>query len=276
MSRFAYLIIGLLGMVGCRENQPQYQLTGPVDAARTIVVEEFSGARCPNCPQGTDELENLKSIYGENLIIVTIHAGDFAFKYDDSKFDFTTPGGDVILQMLGNPIGYPSAVINRSRADDQSDYQTFLSRWGSLISDELEKPQTLAIHLDISFNAANRQASVDINIAPLEDITRRTKLTVLIKEDGIIDPQADRAESTGVVKDYVHKNVLRTFLSDPQGDPLADRLTAFENLSRSYVFVVPEEDGWWQIDGLSLVAFVALDEAEDIAILQGSESKLVP
>ena len=277
MSLYRYSLIALLALVfGCRENQPQYNLIGPVDAQRTVLVEEFSGARCPNCPQGTAELDNLKTIYGDNLIIVTIHAGDFAFQYDDSKYDFTTSAGDQILDLLGNPIGYPSAVVNRFRPDNQTGYQTFLSRWGSLISAELEKPQVATLQISTDFNEANRQLLVEVVVSALETIQNNTRITVLLKEDNIVDPQADRAVQTGVVTDYVHKNVLRAFLTEFGGDPLADQLAAFEGITRSFTFTLPTENGWWNATEITAVAFISADEPDNIAILEATQQRIIP
>ena len=263
-------------MSGCRENQPQYTLSGPVDSDRTIVVEEFSGARCPNCPQGTQELENLQSIYGSSLVIVTIHAGDFAFKYDDSKYDFTTPGGNEILQKLGNPIGYPSAVINRTKGVGQSSFQTFSSKWGSLISDALEVPQQIGISAEVAFNPEDRVLELDFNILPFEDIEVATRFTVMLKEDEIVDPQADRAAEDGLVPAYVHKNVLRVVLSDFSGDPLEAPLKAFEAQNRFYRFTLPPQEGWWNADKISVVAFVSLDDVDRKSVIQAFEQTIVP
>ncbi len=276
MRYLPIVILTLIGFLSCHENQPQYSLIGPVDSDRTIIVEEFSGARCPNCPQGTQELENLKSIYGSSLVVVTIHAGDFAFKYDDSKYDFTTPAGDEILQILGNPIGYPSAVINRTKGSGQSNFQTFSSKWGSLISEELDKPQTMGLSGQINFNPDTRVLDLDISILPFEDFFDATRLSVMLKEDQIIDPQADRAAESGLVPAYVHKNVLRVVLSDFAGDPLAEQLKAFETLNRSCRFTIPAQEGWWNVDQMSVIAFVSVDGDENKAVIQAFEERIVP
>ena len=268
------LIIFSLG--ACTENRPDYQLLGPTDSERSILVEEFSGALCPNCPQGTQELQNLKSIYGSSLIIVTIHAGDFAFQYDNSKFDFTTPEGDELLQFLGNPIGYPSAVVNRKRPDGQSGFQSFSSKWGSLISDEISKMQQIGLSIDINFEPSSRDLQATIVVIPFENIGLPTRLTVLIKEDNIVDPQADRSVENGKVEDYVHKNVLRTMITEFQGDLLADRLVAFDNLEKSYRYSIPDDSaGWWKVEDLSLVAFISKSNGEDIAVIQAAEKKIM-
>ena len=274
-----YLVIiltsGIL-LLGCRENQPTYELVGPVDTERVVLVEEFSGARCPNCPQGTQELENLKSIYGVGVVIVSIHAGDFAFKYDDSRFDFTTAGGDDIFQLLGAPIGYPSAVINRVVPAGQNSFQTFSSKWASVIDDEVNKEQTVSISAEHSYDRDARDLSIDITTTSFVDIPMSTYLTVLLKEDGIVDPQADRTAETGIVSDYVHKDVLRTVLSDFRGDLLADRLIAFTPEVMTYTYTLPTQDGWWNDEQIQIVAFVSINDGDLIEVLQAFEVDLLP
>ncbi len=276
MKYSAFLAVICMLLLSCRENQPSYQLVGPVDTERVVLVEEFSGARCPNCPQGTQELENLKSIYGAGVVIVTIHAGDFAFKYDDSRYDFTTPGGNDIFQLLGAPIGYPSAVINRVIPAGQNGFQTFSSKWASVIDDEVTKEQTVSISAEHSYERDTRSLSVDITASSFEDLPVSSYLTVLLKEDGIVDPQADRAAETGVVTDYVHKDVLRIILSDFRGDLLADQLIAFTPQVKSYNYTLPRQDGWWNDEQMQIVAFVSISEGDQIEVLQAFEVDLIP
>ena len=260
-------------LIACNENRPQYELIQPSTGDRTILVEEFSGALCPNCPQGTQELDNLKSIYGDQIVIVTVHAGDFAFQYDDSKYDFTTDMGDELLQMLGNPIGYPSAVINRKR--DGQFYQSFSTRWGSLISEALEEENTVTISGNVSYEPGNRSLVAVFRALPLQDLEGTLKLSVLIKEDNIVDPQADRAVSTGKVVDYVHKNVLRIALSNPSGDVLGTDPAEFQPLEKEYSFALPAEDGWWVDMNCQIVAFLTLENGSEMEVVQAMELPLV-
>src|ERR1700741_1300369 len=80
---------------------------------RKVLIEEFTGVRCVNCPDGSAEIENLLSLYGGNLVAVSIHSGFFSDPYPDNLYDFRTPEGDQLLNYLGQPLGYPTAVIDR-------------------------------------------------------------------------------------------------------------------------------------------------------------------
>ncbi len=260
-------------MAGCVNEPPEYNLIGPTESDRVVLIEEFSGARCPNCPQGSQELENLKAIHGDNLVIVSIHAGDFAFPYPDSKYDFATEGGDQLLDLLGNPLGYPSAVVNRE--EQNGSYQVFSSRWASLVSEELEQPARLSIHTEVEYDTVSRVADMTVTILPFQDIPESLYLTVLVKEDDIVDPQADRAVSEGIVPEYVHKNVLRQIISEPYGDVLLEEINAFQPIVKNYSFTLPPEDGWWQDTHCKIVSFISFNSGA-LKVLQANEVPLIP
>lgn len=276
MKQVCFVLV-LMCVFACTMKQPTYQLVRPTAGDRVVLVEEFSGALCPNCPQGTDELESLKELYGDQLIILTIHAGDFAFKFEDSKFDFTTPGGNVLIDILGNPLGYPSGVVNRKREGAQDGFQQFSSRWSSSIANSLEDTATIGIDQEIRYDSDTRQLEVDVSVLPLEDVNTALRLTVVLKEDKIIDPQADRAAPDGVVKDYVHKNVLRAVLSESEGDVIEGPIAAFSAITRTYSFVLPEEDGWWKAENCQIVAFVTSESSGGGVgeVLQATEGSLI-
>lgn len=83
---------------------------------RKVLIEEFSGVKCVNCPAGSEAIENLIKIYGDQLIAISIHAGFFAPPYAESKYDFRSADGTNLLSYLGEPLGYPTAVVNRKNS----------------------------------------------------------------------------------------------------------------------------------------------------------------
>ncbi len=273
MEKVIFICLLLLTLSACEKNPPEYSLIKPTESDRKVLVEEFSGALCPNCPQGTQDLENLKSIYKDNLIIVTIHAGDFAFPYPESKYDFTTDAGNELLKFLGNPLGYPSSVINRVKQGQS--FQSFASKWASLIANELEKPAIINLSMQLDYDQDTRFLAVKVTALPLVEITEGLNLSVLIKESSIIDPQADRAAASGVVIEYAHKDVLRMMLSAPAGDLLTIAAEAFVPYEKSYAFTLPPEDGWWRANNCEVVAFVSL-ASSSIEIIQAHSESVTP
>ena len=75
-----YTLFSIVFLAGsCKEVAPDLTFGPPSGLSdRVVVVEEFTGAQCVFCPPGSEELENLLSLYPENMIAISIHTGFFA------------------------------------------------------------------------------------------------------------------------------------------------------------------------------------------------------
>ena len=76
------------------------------------LIEEFTGVRCVNCPQGHEVVAEILDLYPNLVQAVGIHAGSLATPYPESTHDFRTDSGDYIHNFF-NVSGTPSAMINR-------------------------------------------------------------------------------------------------------------------------------------------------------------------
>ena len=47
----------------------------PTSTLRTVLLEDFTGQKCVNCPKGTKVIEQLQEAYGDYFIAVGIHGG---------------------------------------------------------------------------------------------------------------------------------------------------------------------------------------------------------
>ena len=68
----------------------EYATDAPI---RKILIEDFTGVNCVNCPEASRVLENLKETYGNHIVPLGIHAGSYAIPIDDSQPDFRTDVG---------------------------------------------------------------------------------------------------------------------------------------------------------------------------------------
>src|ERR1700722_3739363 len=106
---FAAIILVALVINGCDKVQPYtpkavtvVDTTGIITStitdsttARTVLVEDYSGHHCGNCPSAAVELDTLISDYGQKIVPVNIQAGGFA-TYLNAPYttDFTTSVGN--------------------------------------------------------------------------------------------------------------------------------------------------------------------------------------
>jgi thiol-disulfide isomerase/thioredoxin len=264
----AGLFFTFLGLAACQEIPP----TVPPLGDRKVLVEEFTGVRCVNCPAGAAELENLKATYGDRLVIISVHAGDFALPYTNSQFDFRTPEGDALEKLLGAPIGYPTAVVNRKKFAGEERLQVLRSTWAGRVAQETTQPSTMSLVFVKKYNASTRQFDLEVRLALAENFKENEdlRLNVVVTESGVRDLQQ---APSGIISDYNHKYILRKALSRPEGDPLTQQvLKSGAVISSKFSVKLPEN---WKAENCQIVAFVTRNgNNNDFSVLQVGETKL--
>ncbi len=251
-------VAALCGLSACSEIPPT--LPDPTDSSgtdelqdqqRQVLIEEFTGVRCVNCPAGSAFIEDLLALHGRRLVAVSIHAGEFSYPFSDSQYDFRTPEGDQILDYVGQPFGYPSAVINRKLFEGEATLQVGKGSWAGYIEQEKAQPPAVKIGLETSWAAATRRLEVGVRVWVVQPLSGEAiHLTVLLTENGIVDLQET---PSGRDPDYVHKHVFRTTLTPALGELLGSSFSAGQVLRRSYSIALPE---LWQVENCHVVAFV--------------------
>lgn len=250
-------ILGLLLLAGCTEIGPVITPLGQGNpdpgqsASRRVLVEEFSGVRCVNCPAGAQDLERLAALYPGRLVILSIHAGFFSNPYPENRYDFRTPEGNNLLNLLGQPLGYPSAVVNRRKFEGEPDLQLSRAQWAGFIAQELEQKPGVDVRISSAYSGNSRELRADVDVVRLEAGASSSdlRLSVYIVENDIADTQLT---PDGKQNDYVHQHVLRKALTPFDGTPVGPDLQSASSVRRSFVFTLPEG---WNPDKCKLIAF---------------------
>jgi len=201
---------------------------------RMTYVEEFTGHKCITCPANTALLLQQIEENKERMIAVSVHAGGFA-EVDLPKYptDFNTEYGTQVFQhynMATQPI--PSAIINRrsfGNFDSLIIFNQATTFWEGPIDEENTNTSTdFAIGLEADYIDSLDLFYIKVSTEVLNDVDGEFRLLVLCVEDSVIaeqiDARADPSEHPdNIVKDYVHRHVLRKKLNPDQslgGDPL--------------------------------------------------------
>lgn len=191
------------------------------EVIQKVLLEEFTGHQCPNCPEGSALAKQLKNLYDDSFIIIAYHAGWFAKTSSNFTTDFTTPVGDQLYETFGIQSN-PSGLINR-RDDltDGTDLVLGSTQWSSAAAAAIEEEPKLKLSISHTYNSSNKSLSVTVNATTLAE-TNPLLISVFITEDGIISPQKTpsddpNANEDGVISDYVHSNVFRTSLNGAWG-----------------------------------------------------------
>jgi len=256
MQRIAFfLFVSCALALGCEEIPPvvtPLEMEQAPDTARQrVLVEEFTGTRCVNCPAGSSELSRLKDIYGDQMIIVAIHAGSFARPYPDSREDFRTPEGNALLSFLGQPLGYPSAVISRKKFEGEFDLQLNRSLWPVYLNQELQQTARVGIRPRLNYQSATREMQLTVDLTLLTtDAPDDLRLSVMVVEDRVADYQLT---PDGIDTEYVHRHNLRDMLTAATGNNLPADWASGQTLTRSYTALLSQN---WRAEQCSLVILV--------------------
>lgn len=242
--------------------------SGSNTTAHKVVVEEYTGVKCVNCPAGSAEIENLRVKYGENLIAVSIHAGIFAKPYPESKYDLKTKIGEEIMNYVAVPEGYPSATIDRKVFLGQSSPQVGQSTWAGYIDEQLKTTAPLKVTLSNAYEPTSRTLNAKVSILPSQNISEKLRLTVMITESNIVDYQST---INGKISDYKHKHVLRDVITAATGDDITAGLKTAILENKTFTYKIPDN---WNPDNCSVIAFVHRANTNDKSILNADEKPL--
>lgn len=178
---------------------------------RKVLIEEYTGHRCLNCPNGHLKLEELHERFGDTLVAIGIHAGALAAPNaaEGYPYDFRTDVGSELAQEFSID-GIPAAIINRY--PEPGGWS--LVRWLSKINAVDRSKPLAAIQLMNEYNAQTGMLKANAQVTLLEPCPNQLRLAFYLIEDGIVNPQLNGTE---YIENYVHNHVLRASLNGTYG-----------------------------------------------------------
>jgi len=186
---------------------------------RNVLIEDFTGHRCKNCPKASKKIEELVTAFGSDRIIgLAIHAGpgNFTNTTADYPTDFTTNEGKQIQNFFGTNF-LPVGMVNRENwtASGNAHWSGY-SNWPTLSAEAMDSTLRVALNVEATLN--DTTLTVTTEALPQVTLLHDLKYVVLVKESGIVSPQLlpDATRDP----DYVHNNVLRAFVTDLWGETL--------------------------------------------------------
>lgn len=252
-------------MVGCEQRIDPADRYIPVpnpEPVRYVLIEEYTGIHCKNCPNGHQRLTEIEAFYntddnylkGAGVISVGIHIPVFGDPVDQGGF--VTPEADLLAPGQNYA---PAARINR-RSDVLE-----LDRWQTTIASEILRKAS------VKFESLNATLSNDgklsvVGSVSAEDNIDGTRLQVWVIEDDIdywqLQPDGNYEEH------YSHHAVYRCSLTGFEGESITinrNSSTEFELLNQIIPSVCNPEN-------LRVVAFI---ETDDAGVLNAFETHVI-
>jgi hypothetical protein len=263
----AAVVIMVVGFTSCSEQQRVIEPFVP-EGNRVVLLEEFTGKGCTNCPKGSREIENLLIQFPDNLVAISLHAGFFANPqfFPLGTYDLRTDEGEFLFDYLGPNLGYPAGVVDRIAVN--GDMQIGRNQWASAITSEIQVPPAIELNIVRTYDPASRTLQLTVDGIGKEDVSHEIRLSVALTESGIIDAQDD-LEAGGIVPDYVHRHVLRDMLTPATGAPVLSSIITGQTFSNSFTYTIPQE---WVAESMEIIAFVTVAEGTVYPVLQAASA----
>lgn len=253
-----------------KESEEQEQDTTP---KRKFILEEFTGHTCPNCPQGALVAQQLKQLYGERLIIISIHCSTFAEPgTGEFNIDFRSSTGNDIFTFFA-PFAFPSGMINRTGWPQPENIIIGKDAWGTRIETIKNIDPLISIEVVTTYDTLTRIVDATIECDALTDFSGTYKIAAYITEDSIVHAQVTENDVNypdNIIHDYVHRHVLRGSMNSTWGDTLASgNIAKNEQFVKNYSTTL---DAAWNEKQCYVVVFVY--DAENYEIMQVEEKKI--
>ncbi len=222
-----------------------------VEVQRSVLVEDFTGQACVNCPTAHEYIHSLEEQYGDAVIAVSIHAGVQSVPYDSEvRKGLATPVGEIYDAEGGiAPHGYPSIVVDY---DFSSVYVGTATEWIDAVRTAMAQPSPIRLEATASMNADS--SSIEISVSALCSTEWTGVLQMWIVEDSIVAPQRGVDGRSAWTQEYVHSNVLRAAANGTYGQ----QITLTPNHTGTFTCNYPITTDWertWVPANLRIVAF---------------------
>ena len=230
---------------------------------KTVLIKDFTGARCVNCPAAAEYAHNLQHQLGEDhVFIMSVHAGYLAQPIGQFPNFLTDEGTEWYNNHDSNPL---FAIDHVALTDGNT---LGVEQIDAPVAAALDEDQSFEIVVTPNYEENSRQLNVEVKAFSLTDMDGQFYITACLVEDNIIGWQTIPG---GINNEYVFRNVFRGTLNGAYGDEFeGSHVDANETFHFSYN---KEIDAAYNADECYLMVYV-YDKNQGDKILQTTVKKI--
>lgn len=222
-----------------KESNRFIPVTPEAMTAKNVLIEDFTGMNCINCPNAAEEIQKIQTVYGaEKIIAVAVH-GEMP--------GLSGPLANALGTEYYNHWGVETLPIGMVDRQGLQNYTSWMAT-----ADARLKAQVTPLSLSLENTVYNEDArSITVQVEALAGADLTAKLQVWITESNIKSFQKMPDGSTNL--NYIHNHVLRDAVNGAWGEAIT--LEAGVNQQVTYTYAIPEDKNW-NAENLAVVAFV--------------------
>ena len=260
----------------------------PTADVHNVLVEEFTGQSCSNCPAAHALLDSDANVKAGRAFVISMDqdaAGlsqpPTGINYDLRSDDASAISGSVIYMTNGNSNNgnLPGAGIDRVPITSGTTLWLTSNTWTALIASRTTV--TDPVNLSISSTYSGGVATIIAKVTYTQPVATKQNLSIAIVEDSIVDLQE---LPFGVIdSSYVFNDVLVSMVTPAAtGDPILDTMASKEagrvaQMVYSYTVPTAFKKGSVNPAHCRVIAFVHQPQSAtpDFHVIQTQETKLM-
>jgi hypothetical protein len=198
--------------------------TGPDSTDQKVLIEDFTGHLCKNCPKATKAAKEIEAAfpgYVHTLAIYSKVGNSFNNINADYPTDFTNADSDDLFSFYNVLFSMPFGMVNRTDwAISPPSHLKSYPGWAQASAPFIGQKTPLQIVVVPNYNASNRTVNVTVRTHAIQEVPGPLKITGFILENGVVSPQLLPDDTRDPV--YVHNHILRAAMNSPFGEQLTN------------------------------------------------------
>ena len=230
------------------------QLVSTSPTFRNVLIEDFTGRMCVNCPDAHLIVNNIVEQNPGRVWSVNIHSGYFS---PTTYPNMNTSIGETLLNGFSIQ-AFPMGHVNRSTS-------TPLGRevWASTVESQLSQMSEVNMAGYVNIDRDTRMVDITLEIYYTSNSSESSNyLSIIMLQDSIMGSQLGSQYNPSQIINgqYCHMHVLRDMITSDWGDEISPT-TAGTLITKNYTYEIPETIGTpngveVDIDNIHFVAFI--------------------
>lgn len=195
-----------------------------VSNSKKVLLEDYTGAYCGNCPPAAIVAQSLAAQYSPSVVAIAVHGGFYAWKHGlDYPGTFST---SIAEEWDGSATGFgvsfvgnPNGMVNRKNFPGDGLIQSN-TKWPTTVLIALQDPFYVKLDVVTKYDSMLRALNAEIKATFKTTYTNNINVCAVIIEDGIIGHQKDYSKNPDLVQDYEFDHMLRAGMNGNWGGPL--------------------------------------------------------
>lgn len=216
----------------------------PSDEKRRVLLMDFTGHKCQNCPSAAAEAQSIADDFPESVVVLAVHPNISGLSDPNDgepgepyTTNWITPEGLDYQAKFDIPTFIPLGVVSGEIIG--GNFWTPPASWRPNVELLLQDDRQVTLELELSYDEGSREIGIVTDLEVLTPLDNSYGLIIATVESGIIDWQLNGSTA---VPDYEHNHVLRNHVNGIQGEEvITDGSDAGEQLNFTHSSILDSD-----------------------------------